>query len=82
MESVLEDRSPPHMNKKQGLAMIEFATKEPYSFLHINMRKPFETRYTRNLDQTINYTLQNTNQKPKCQASETRSVKDGSPRKS
>ena len=58
MEAVLEDRSPPHMNKKQGLAMIEFATQTPFSFLHINMRKPFETRYTRNLDQTINYTIQ------------------------
>lgn len=58
MESVLEDRSPPGMNKKQGLAMIEFATKEEYSFLHINMRKPFEERYTRNLDETIHYTIQ------------------------
>ena len=58
MESVLEDRSPPGMNKKQGLSLIEFATKEEYSFLHINMRKPFEERYTRNLDETIHYTIQ------------------------
>lgn len=58
MEAILEDRSPPHMNKKQGLSMIEFATKEPYSFLHINMRKPFETRYTRNLDETIHFNIE------------------------
>ena len=60
MEAVLEDRSPPQMNKKQGMEMIEFATKEEYSFLHINMRKRFEERYTRNLDETIHYTIQNT----------------------
>ena len=59
MEAVLEDRSPPNMNTRQGLAMIEFATIKPYSFLHINMRKPFEKRYTRNLDETIRYTIQN-----------------------
>lgn len=55
MEAILEDRSPPSMNKKEGISMIEFATREPYDFLHINMRKPFESRYTRNLDETINY---------------------------
>ena len=57
VESVLEDRSPPNMNTKQGLALVEFATKEKYSFLHINMRKDIEERYTKNLDQTIRYRI-------------------------
>lgn len=53
-ECVVEDRCPPGMSKKQGLGLVDFATKEPYSFLHINMRCPFETRYRRNLDEVIN----------------------------
>lgn len=53
-ECVIEDRCPPGMHKKVGMQMIEFATKDPYSFLHINMRSPFESRYRRNLDEIIN----------------------------
>lgn len=52
-ETIIEDRCPPGMHKKTGLAMIEFATKESYSFLHINMRCDFESRYRRNLDEII-----------------------------
>lgn len=53
-ECIIEDRCPPGMNKKTGMKLIEFATQQPYSFLHINMRCPFETRYRRNLDEIIN----------------------------
>lgn len=52
-ECIVEDRCPPGCNKKAGMEMVEFATKEPFSFLHINMRCPFETRYRRNLDEII-----------------------------
>lgn len=72
MEAVLEDRSPPGLDKKTGMRMIEFATKEQYSFLHINMRVPMEERYRRNLDEIINYpvtlgadTLANPENEPK-----------------
>lgn len=52
-ECIAEDRAPPFFDKHQTLDMIEFATKEPYSFLHIVMAEPYETRYRRNLDEVI-----------------------------
>jgi hypothetical protein len=37
-----------------GLALTDEATKEKFSFLHINMKEPVETRYRRNLGEIIN----------------------------
>lgn len=56
-ECIIEDRCPPGVNKKTGLGLVEFATLDPYSFLHINMRCPFETRYRRNLDEIIDLSI-------------------------
>lgn len=53
-EVILEDRCPPNMSKKTGLSLIDFATKEDFSFLHINMRVDFKTRYRRNFTEIIN----------------------------
>lgn len=61
VECIVEDRSPPNMNKRAAQALVEFATIEPYSFLHINMRCPYETRYRRNFDEIININ-QNSNE--------------------
>ena len=61
VECIVEDRSPPNMNKKRAQRLVEFATTEPYSFLHINMRCPYETRYRRNFDEIININ-QNSNE--------------------
>jgi len=52
-ESICEDRAPPNFTKKEGIRLVEFATEEPYSFLHICMNEPYESRYRRNLDEII-----------------------------
>jgi len=52
MKILTEEFSPPasFMNKKEFEALIAHATKQRYSFLHINMREPVPTRYRHNLD--------------------------------
>lgn len=55
-ELLAEEFSPPGFNKKQMLRLIAFATDEQYSFLHVNRRATFDTRYRRNLDQVIDLT--------------------------
>jgi hypothetical protein len=54
-EVIMEDRCPPFLNKKQGLALLEFATGEKYNFLHIVMEEHFKTRYRKNFDQIIDF---------------------------
>lgn len=54
-ELLAEEYAPPGLNKKATLALIDFATDDKYSFLHINKRVPFEERYRRNLNQIIHY---------------------------
>lgn len=58
-EAIVEDRCPPNMSKKVGLSLIDFATKDDYSFLHINMRLPFEERYRKNFTEIINLPTNN-----------------------
>lgn len=52
-EAIIEDRCPPNYTRKDGLKLVAFATREKYSFLHINMRVPFDQRYRRNFDEVI-----------------------------
>jgi hypothetical protein len=54
VERLTEEYCKPNMNKKDFMAMIDFATKEPYHFLFINNQAPIDKRYRRNLDQIIN----------------------------
>lgn len=54
-ELLTEEYSPPGLKKKEMLALIDFATTDEFSFLHINKRVPFEQRYRKNLDEIINY---------------------------
>lgn len=58
-ELIAEEYTPPDYTKKQFLAVVEFATREDYSFLHINKRVDFKIRYRRNLDQVIKLDLYN-----------------------
>jgi len=52
-ELLVENFSPPKMHKKDFEAMIDHATKEPYSFMHINKRVGFDKRYRKNLNTII-----------------------------
>ena len=53
MELLSEEFAAPGFNKKRMFKLINYATGEKYSFLHVNRRVPFETRYRRNLDEII-----------------------------
>lgn len=50
---LIDEFCPAGMKKKEFAELVDYATSEPYSFLHINMRKPTETRYCKNLDEII-----------------------------
>lgn len=52
-EKICEEYAPPGYNKKAFLRLIDFATDEPYSFLHINKRVHFSERYRRNFEEII-----------------------------
>lgn len=53
-EILAQEFSPPHTKKKDFENLIKHATHDRYSFLHINMREPPETRYRKNLDIILN----------------------------
>ena len=44
---------PPQMNKPQFMRLVNDALGERYSFLTINMRSPWETRFRKGLARTI-----------------------------
>ncbi len=52
-ETIMEDRSPPNFNKNMGLELVEAATKDKFSFLHIHMGVDMADRYRRNLRDII-----------------------------
>lgn len=54
-ENLLDDHCPPGMKKKEFGKLVEFATREPYSFLYINMKAPWKERYRRNFNEIINF---------------------------
>lgn len=62
-EAICEDRAPPNFTKKEGIHLVEFATSEPYSFLHINMNEPYDSRYRKNLDSIIDISARLRNNK-------------------
>ena len=50
---MVEEYSPPGFSKKRMMKLIDFATQEKYSFLHINMKVAHDERYRRNLGEII-----------------------------
>lgn len=52
-ELLSEEYSAPGFNKKRMFRLINFATGDKFSFLHVNRRVPFQQRYRKNLDQII-----------------------------
>ena len=55
MESnkLAEEYTPPHMNKKRFLQLLHYATKEPYSFLMINTRAPYNEQLRKKFNTII-----------------------------
>ena len=52
-ETIMEDRAPPNFSKNMGLELVEAATKDKFSFLHIHMGVDMADRYRRNLRDII-----------------------------
>ena len=52
-DKMVEEYSPPGFSKKRMLKLIDFATKEKYSFLHINLKVPHAERYRRGIGEII-----------------------------
>ena len=50
---ICDEFAPPNMSKREFEELLNYATGEKYSFLHINMRVHPETRYRRNLDEVL-----------------------------
>lgn len=53
IELLSQEYTPPGFNKRQFFALVEYATREPYSFLYINKSAPMEERFRKNLDSII-----------------------------
>jgi hypothetical protein len=53
MELLAEEMAAPGFSKRRMFNLINYATDDKYSFLHVNRRVPFETRYRRNLNEVI-----------------------------
>lgn len=51
---VLDEFCPPNFTKKEFAKVVEFATREKYNFLQINMRASHDKRYRKNLKEIIN----------------------------
>lgn len=50
---LVEEYCPPGTTKKEFQNLVEHATSERFNFLHINNRKAFEERFSKNLDTTL-----------------------------
>ena len=53
-ELLAEEFAPPQMNTKQFMRLIDDTLKDPYSFLGINLKQPWESRFRKNLNEVIN----------------------------
>ena len=54
IDLMVDEYTPANMTKKKFKEIIQFATTEPYSFLHINLRCDDKEKFRKNLDQIIN----------------------------
>jgi hypothetical protein len=50
MQVLCEEFCPPMLGKRDFMELVDYATREQYQFLHINMREQPRTRYRKNLD--------------------------------
>jgi len=54
IDLMVDEYTPANMTKKKFKEIIQFATAEPYNFLHINLRCKDEEKFRKNLDEMIN----------------------------
>lgn len=52
---LVDEFTPPGLNKKQFSALVDHATSKQYQFLHINRKQQTETRFRKNLNTILNY---------------------------
>ncbi len=50
---LVDDRAPPGYTKKEARKLVEDATADDFSFLHINMEAGLKTRYRKNLNEVF-----------------------------
>ena len=53
MELLAQEYAPPGFSKKKFLAMVNWATQEPYQFLCINKNQPMADRFRKGLEEII-----------------------------
>ena len=53
VEVIIDEFAPPSYTRKEFRQIVADATREPYSFLTINMKKGWDLRFRRNLDEFI-----------------------------
>jgi hypothetical protein len=54
LDLVAKEYGAPGLSKSEMKLVISYATKDPYSFLFVNMHLPWSTRFRQNLDTIIN----------------------------
>ena len=53
---LVDEWCPPKLTKNEFQELVDYATGDDYSFLHINRNEPFKTRYRKNLDEVLKLT--------------------------
>ena len=53
-ECLCEEQAPPKMKKRNFMRLVDDTLREPYSFLSICLKSPWETRFRRGLAMVIN----------------------------
>ena len=56
LERISEEYCPPGLGKKEFAKIVDNATREKHSFLHINCHADFDDRYRKNLDEILDVT--------------------------
>lgn len=56
VETIGEEFAPPNVHKKDFMRLVDKCTEEKFSFLTINMKKPWQIRFRCNLDKIVDVT--------------------------
>lgn len=54
MDILFDEFAPPHMSRKDFMMLCDYALAMPNNFLKIDMKRPWEERFTHNLSDNIN----------------------------
>lgn len=53
IETLADSETPPNLNKKRFIELVQFATNDRHSFLYVNNKLALQERFKKNLDQII-----------------------------